>query len=106
MSAIDTGFGMRPDRRGGWLTVVAMALATFMAMLDTTVVALALPVITAEFGTSPAVSEWVILAYLVPLVGLSLPAGRWVDAIGRRTAILFATCGFAAATASPAERID
>lgn len=98
MSAIDTGFGMRPDRRGGWLTVVAMALATFMAMLDTTVVALALPVITAEFGTSPAVSEWVILAYLVPLVGLSLPAGRWVDAIGRRTAILFATCGFAAAS--------
>lgn len=95
MSSLHAPATAPPGRHGGWLTVVAMALATFMAMLDMTVVAIALPVITAGFGTSPAVSEWVVLAYLVPLVGLSLPAGRWVDAVGRRTAVLFGTTGFA-----------
>ncbi|MDV3222065.1 MAG: MFS transporter [Intrasporangium sp.] len=81
--------------RSGWWLVVAMAATTYMAMLDMTVVTVALPVMTDDFGVTPAVSEWLVLAYLLPLVGLSLPAGRWVDRAPWRTCLLVSILGFA-----------
>jgi MFS family permease len=81
--------------RARWSLVVAMALATFMAMLDMTVVAMALPAITTEFGTTPATSEWVVIGYVVALVGLSLPVGGWLDTVGRRSAVVVGLIGFA-----------
>lgn len=79
---------------GRWWLVVAMALATYLAMLDMTVVTVALPILTDDFGTTPAVSEWLILAYLLPLVGFSLPAGRWVDAAPWRACLRVSLVGF------------
>jgi MFS family permease len=72
-----------------------MALATYLAMLDMTVVTVALPILTEDFGTIPAVSEWLILAYLLPLVGFSLPAGRWVDSAPWRASLTISLVGFA-----------
>ncbi|HKX68296.1 MAG TPA: MFS transporter [Intrasporangium sp.] len=81
--------------RPRWWLVVAMALATYLAMLDMTVVTVALPILTEDFRTTPAVSEWLILAYLLPLVGFSLPAGRWVDTAPWRASLQVSLVGFA-----------
>jgi MFS family permease len=87
-----------PVGRAGWWLVAAMALTTYLAMLDSTVVAVALPTITEDFNVTPALSEWLVLAYLLPLVGLSLPAGRWLDSAPWRECLLVSATGFAAAS--------
>jgi MFS family permease len=40
-------------------------------------------------------TEWVVLAYLLPLAGLALPSGRWLDRVGQRPALVFSLTGFA-----------
>ena len=100
-----TGTAARPGHQTGvgsgpnWWLVVAMAITTYMAMLDMTVVTVALPTMTEDFDTSPAVSEWLVLGYLLPLVGVSLPAGRWVEDASWRASLLLATTALAYALA-------
>lgn len=72
-----------------------MAATTFMATLDMTVVTVALPTMTRDLDVSPAVSEWLVLAYLLPLVGLSMPAGRWIDSAPWRPCMTVSLLGFA-----------
>ena len=68
------------DRRGAALAVLcAMAL---MIVLDSTIVAVAVPTIQRELGFSPAGVAWVVNAYLVAFAGLLLLAGRLGDLIG------------------------
>src|SRR5215204_2713860 len=88
----------QPEQRDRWWLVVAVGLAVFMAILDMSVVNVALPVIENEFGTTTSVSEWVVLGYLLPLISLALPSGRWLDTVGRRPALAFSTGGFALAS--------
>lgn len=35
---------------------------------------------------------------MLPLAGLALPSGRWLDSVGRRPALLFSLTGFALAS--------
>jgi MFS family permease len=78
--------------------VVAAGLAIFMAQLDATIVMVALPSIQRGLGVAPAAAEWVVLGYLVPLIGLSLMGGRWVDVVGQRAALTVGSIGFAVAS--------
>ncbi|HEY4026432.1 MAG TPA: MFS transporter [Candidatus Dormibacteraeota bacterium] len=86
-----------PDNR--WWLVIATGLAVFMVALDSSIVTVALPTIGAHFRSPAAVTEWTILGYLLPMVALVLPAGRWLDQNGRRPAFLLAIAGFAASSA-------
>lgn len=83
-----------------WRLVAAAGIAVFMAQLDVTVVNVALPTIEHEFGTGPSVAEWVVLGYVLPLIALTLPAGRWLDLVGQRAALTFSVAGFGAASAA------
>lgn len=78
-----------------WALVAGAGIAVFMAQLDATVVQVALPTIEADFGTATSLSQWVVLAYVLPLIALSLPSGRWLDGVGARAALTFAVTGFA-----------
>ncbi|TVT13590.1 multidrug efflux MFS transporter, partial [Amycolatopsis rhizosphaerae] len=80
--------------RTRWGAVVAVALGSVLAGLDLTVVAVALPGIGTDLGVSPASAQWVMLGYLLPMVALSIPAGRWLDLAAPRAAFLLATAGF------------
>jgi MFS family permease len=82
----------------GWWVVGGMGLAVFMASLDLSIVNVALPAVRDEFGAPTATAQWVVLGYLVPLVALALPAGRWLDEVDRRTALVGACAGFGAAS--------
>ncbi len=84
--------------RDQWWLVVAAGLAVFMASVDMSIVNVALPAIERDFAIATSVTEWVVLAYLLPLAGLALPSGRWLDSVGRRPALVFSLTGFALAS--------
>jgi MFS family permease len=84
----------QPEQPDRWWLVVSAGLAVFMAVLDMSVVNVALPMIESDFGTTTSVSEWVVLGYLLPLISLALPSGRWLDTVGRRAALSFSAGGF------------
>jgi EmrB/QacA subfamily drug resistance transporter len=73
------------ERGGGTdrpLLAVAI-LASFVAFLDGSVVNLALPAISRDFGGGLALQQWVIDGYLLTLGALILVAGAISDAFGR-----------------------
>ncbi len=78
-----------------WSLVVAAGLLSFVAMLDMNVVNLALTDIAGGLHVSPGVAQWAVLGYQLPLVALLLPAGRWLDQVGTRSALLLAVGCFA-----------
>lgn len=78
-----------------WTAVWALLLAAFVTLLDVTVVNLAVPRIAANLQATDVQSQWILLAYLVPLAALLLPLGRFGDALGRRRLFLFGVVGFA-----------
>lgn len=85
----------QPNR---WSVVAAMGFVIFMATLDMSVVNVALPVIEDDYGVGTDASQWVILGYLLPLVAVTLPSGRYLDSVGARSALLMSVGGFAASS--------
>jgi len=81
-----------------WGLVIAAALAVFMASVDMSIINVALPEMERDLGVDTSLAEWVVLGYLLPLAGLALPAGRWLDTVGRRPALMFSLAGFALAS--------
>jgi len=65
-----------------------VCVATFMLLLDVTVVAVALSSIQADFGSDLGSLQWVVDAYTLPLAGLLLIAATLGDRIGRRRIFL------------------
>jgi EmrB/QacA subfamily drug resistance transporter len=70
-----------------------------MAMLDSTVVNVALPTIGAELHTSLAGLQWVVTAYTLTLAGLILLGGALGDRFGRRRVFLIGVAWFALTSA-------
>ena len=67
-----------------WKALIAVACGTFMATLDSSIVNIGLPTLTKEFSTDLATVKWVVVAYLLTISCLILPAGRISDQMGRR----------------------
>ena len=67
-----------------WWTLIAVSVATFMLLLDITVVNVALPSIRKDLGATFADLQWVVDAYALTLAALVLTAGSLADRLGRR----------------------
>jgi len=67
-----------------WWTLLAVCTATFMLLLDITIVNVALPAIQQDLGASFDELQWVIDAYALMLAALLLTAGSLADLLGRR----------------------
>jgi EmrB/QacA subfamily drug resistance transporter len=67
-----------------WWTLIAVTVATFMLLLDITVVNVALPSIREDLGASFTDLQWVVDAYALTLAALVLTAGSLADRLGRR----------------------
>jgi EmrB/QacA subfamily drug resistance transporter len=65
-------------------TLTAVCVATFMLLLDITVVNVALPAISADLDTEFSDLQWVVDAYALSLAALLLTAGSLADVLGRR----------------------
>src|ERR1700754_214031 len=87
-----------------WWTLIAVCTATFILLLDITVVNVALPDIARDLKANFTDLQWVIDAYTLTLAAFLLMAGSLADQYGRRAIfsvgiVIFivssAVCGFA-----------
>ncbi len=67
-----------------WWTLIAVAVAIFMLLLDITVVNVALPDIQRSLHSSFADLQWVVNAYALTLAAFLLTSGSIADLIGRK----------------------
>ena len=86
------------DRRR-WLALGVVCLAQLMAVLDTTIVNVALPAIQRDLGFSPSSLTWVVDAFLIAFGSFLLLAGRAGDLVGRRRVFLTGLAVFTIASA-------
>lgn len=74
--------GLPTPRR--YYAMLAIAIGIAMAVLDGTVVNVALPSIARELGASPSAAVWVINAYQLVIVALLLPLASLGERLGYR----------------------
>ena len=84
------------NRRTKLLTLGAMCFALFMAMLDNTVVNVALPSIQRHLGSGVSGLQWIIDAYTLVFASLMLSGGTLGDIFGRKRFFLIGLSVFTA----------
>ena len=67
-----------------WWTLIVVCVATFMLLLDITIVNVALPSIQTALHSNFQDLQWVVDAYSLTLAALLLTAGSLADLLGRR----------------------
>jgi EmrB/QacA subfamily drug resistance transporter len=81
-----------------WRTLGLLGVAQLMLILDVTVVALALPSISADLGLGRQSLTWVVSGYTLAFGGLLLLGGRAADLFGARRLVLVGLGLFAGAS--------
>jgi MFS family permease len=66
------------------LRLTLILVASFMVVLDFTIVNIALPSIEHDFGVRTSVVQWVVTGYAIAFSGLLILGGRAADMLGRR----------------------
>jgi EmrB/QacA subfamily drug resistance transporter len=90
----------------GWWPLAVIASAHLMAVLDTTIMFVALPSIQRGLHMSMASRQWVVTAYTLALAGLLLLGGRLADRFGARRTLIVGVVGFACASAVGGASVD
>ncbi|WP_018162203.1 MFS transporter [Smaragdicoccus niigatensis] len=85
--------------RGRWI-VVATVLGSSIAMLDATVVNVALPQIGRDFDAGIDGLQWIVTGYTLTLAAFILLGGALGDRYGRREVFLIGTVAFAISSAA------
>lgn len=70
--------------RRSWQALVVLLLGMFMALLDTTIVNVALPTIETSLDASEATLSWIISGYALAFGLALIPAGKVGDRIGHK----------------------
>lgn len=71
-----------------WWVLITVSLAVFMAMLDITIVNVALPEIQKNFASDFSNLQWVLNAYTLVYAAMLLPVSKLGDIIGRKKVFL------------------
>ncbi|MGI5129894.1 DHA2 family efflux MFS transporter permease subunit [Pseudonocardia sp. CA-107938] len=87
---------VRPHRQATMLVAFA---CTFMALLDTTIVAVALPSLRADLHTDTAGAQWIVNAFTLCLAAFMLSGGALGDRYGRKRCFLTGLAVFLAGSA-------
>ena len=81
-----------------WIVTISVMLATFMEVLDTTVVNVSIPHIAGNLSATYEEGTWVVTSYLVANA-IVLPMSGWLASyFGRRKMLLFCVAGFSLAS--------
>jgi EmrB/QacA subfamily drug resistance transporter len=86
------------ERLAGRRLLAAVALASMLAPLNSTMVAVALPHIAADFGNDMGQAGWLVTGYLVAMAALQPVAGKLGDRLGRRPLLLGGVAWFGLAS--------
>ncbi|MEJ6394397.1 MFS transporter [Gymnodinialimonas sp. 2305UL16-5] len=82
-----------------WAALAVLFLASFMNLIDVSIVNVALPQIQADTGATPTQLEWVAAIYVLALAVGLLPFGRFGDVFGRRRLFIWGLIGFTVSSA-------
>jgi len=90
--------GARPLEVNPWIVAVAVMTATFMEVLDTTVVNVSLPHIAGNLSATIDESTWALTSYLVANA-IVLPLTGWIaNFFGRKRLLMTSVAGFTVAS--------
>lgn len=81
-----------------WLAVLVLLVASFMDLLDTTIVNVALPSIQEDLDASSAQLVWMVSGYVLSFAVLLITGGRLGDRYGRKTVFNVGVLGFTIAS--------
>ena len=82
-----------------WIALAVLALPTLLVSMDTTVIYLAVPSISAALKPTSAQQLWITDIYGFIEAGFLITMGTLGDRIGRRKLLLIGALAFAAASA-------
>ena len=82
------------------IAVLVLFLATFMDLLDTTIVNVALPSIQRDLEATPSQLEWIVSGYVLAFAVVLITTGRLGDLLGRKRIFLAGVAGFTVASAA------
>jgi EmrB/QacA subfamily drug resistance transporter len=90
----------RPEPSQNWvLPLCVLVVGSFMSVLDTSIVNVAVPKIQIELSAAPDDVEWIVTGYTLAL-GVIVPLTGWLgDRIGKTMLYILSMIGFAAASA-------
>src|SRR5580765_4664247 len=90
---------MAEKRSNPWLVLVVLVTGFFMIMLDTTIVNVAIPAMSAGLNTTLDQILWVLNAYILVYAVLLITAGRLGDLYGQRNLFAIGLAIFTLASA-------
>lgn len=82
------------------VAVLVLIFATFMELLDTTIINVALPAIDADLQATSSQLEWMVSGYVLAFAVLVITGGRLGDIYGRKTIFIIGLVGFTVASAA------
>lgn len=88
MAQPSTAPSIAASERHAWQILAILLVGAFMALLDVTIVNVALPSIQHGIHTGTSTLEWVVSGYALSLGIALIPAGRFGDNIGHRKTFL------------------
>jgi EmrB/QacA subfamily drug resistance transporter len=96
---------MHTEARQGWRLALIL-VASFMVVLDFTIVNIALPSIEREFRVDTSVVQWVVTGYAIAFGGLLILGGRAADLLGRRRVFVVGLVVFSLASLAGGLAVD
>lgn len=90
--------GAAPSVRGPWLSFGVVAVALFLSVLSTSIVAVALPAIGRALGATPTDLQWIVDGYVLVYASLLIAGGVAGDRRGRKGAFLLGIVAFGTGT--------
>lgn len=90
--------GRKGGSAGGTGALIATVLGSSVAMIDGSVVNVALPAMGRALGADGAGVQWIVNGYMLPLSALVLIGGALADRVGRKRTFLVGLVIFAAAS--------
>lgn len=82
-----------------WLIVIAVMSATFIQVLDSTIVNVALPHMQGSLGIPPDTATWILTSYLVSSAIVMPLTGYFADRLGKKKYLLICIAGFVVTSA-------
>lgn len=89
---------MQNTEKFNWLALIGISLASFLGLLDLTIVNTALPAIQREFSSTVGQLQWVINSLLLALTATMVILGKLADLYGRRLCLYLGFLLFALAS--------
>ncbi|MFZ5625979.1 MAG: MFS transporter, partial [Bacillota bacterium] len=84
----------RIDNSRKWLVLAVLVLGTFMAILDTSIVNIAIPKMMAVFGVGTEQIQWVLTAYMLTMGAIIPLTGYLSDRFGSKKVYIWALIAF------------